>query len=326
MAESGGNPAPIMVAVWPGDRYNCPIGTCRSCSQSWTDHDVQQKPTERAADRVLVKWHKFKGVTEEGTQRPYGHECYKCFASRRGHFGSMEQWTLDDMRLESQKLDRKFCECRQDKVQGIKRKEHVDAKAILEETREGFQENVAEGTFYELLEFCVKQGSPVKTQQEARDLCRSLGVEVVVDENSVEGVEVADLGPKSYRFRRGVRDVQRLVRKAEPMADTRSGQDAELKARIDCAMGPLTDGKQPISADSLRRRLTSKTKLATGTAVAAVDGSSSVGRATATALAIPPRSVADDDFLGELSDAGTDGGDADSISTKTGNYHHGPCV
>ena len=191
----------VLLYPWPKDE-KAAVGQCVSCGQLWTD---REKQSEDAVE--LVKWHKFH-QNAEIDKMPSGRLCYKCFDTDRSHFGSMPQTELDDARRESEKLNEKFCELRQNKVRGVKQKEIVDVKEFLQDEEEEFSEEAPEeGVFYSIVDFCTKfaDNHVFENLAQRREFIERSGYEVVKDKKGKEGVEVMDYGPGSYRFRRGTK-------------------------------------------------------------------------------------------------------------------------
>ena len=226
------------------------VGQCSSCSQKWTQHEQQSLKKDE-----LVKWHKYH-KNEENDKVPTAHVCYKCFDTNRSNFGGMAQADLDEARRNSPKLNEKYCELRQNKVRGIKHKEVVDVKVFLQEEEEEFSEEVPEeGIFYSLVDFCDKfaEGYHFENLAQRREFIEANGYEIVQNRKGKEGVEVMELGPESYRFRRGTKNTAKKKSRRELLLTLRMWTQLSSRSQPSDALSKLKKDGVAFEIRSSRR-------------------------------------------------------------------------
>ena len=138
--------------VHPTEIDECELGQCASCSQKWTDQEVQYIGEEER----LVHWVKFHKAFGTEEKRPSAHDCYKCWDTRRSNLGGISAPECNKSRKECPSFNVKFSELRHNKVNGLRVKQQIDVKTFLRDSEEDFGEDYDEGTFYSIVGFCNK--------------------------------------------------------------------------------------------------------------------------------------------------------------------------
>ena len=139
-----------------------PPKVCLSCVQS--SHDVD-RDTDPAA-QIYVIWSKALLDKKTGARTPSGDECYRCFDTRRRHFGLGFKEMLEN-RKQSKTLDEKFLELRRARACGDKYKHKseedvVDVERFISKDKPQYDDRYESGTFYELWSFAKLRRLPFK--------------------------------------------------------------------------------------------------------------------------------------------------------------------
>lgn len=139
-----------------------PPKVCLSCVQS--SHDVD-RDTDPAA-QIYVIWSKALLDKKTGARAPSGDECYRCFDTRRRHFGLGFKEMLEN-RKQSKTLDEKFLELRRARACGDKYKHKseedvVDVERFISKDKPQYDDRYESGTFYELWSFAKLRRLPFK--------------------------------------------------------------------------------------------------------------------------------------------------------------------
>ena len=207
---------------------NLPQCECNSCKQKTSTIDRDSPPGRK----IYLKWVRTRKSKKFTKAIPAGGECYPCFFVRRKFPKEDKTMRTRDELTELRKkteVDAEFWKRRADCVQGTKiykAEGAVQVHALLEKSKEVYDDRHVTGTFHPIHEFAAERHLKYKTEDDLVELIKTKYpfYDVVIDEDECLGVEVKDLTGGKYKFQRGAKD-KSAFKKVESIADVRDAKE-----------------------------------------------------------------------------------------------------